>query len=271
MKNLLSVAALFVLIPLLLTFAFYRGGGISWKKEETKEMLVQLLYREALPDSEPEALKAQAILLRSTLQLYTAEEWAELLAESTSLEQEKDFIQKKATYGEAVEQTASLVLTKEGVIQRGIYHEISAGSTRDGAQFSGTVYETLQGVDSSWDTQAESYRQVISLSKEDLLHRFFSGQEEVQLQVVKKDTAGYATLVQWGDTWLSGEEVREKLSLPSSCFTVEEQDGQWVFTCYGVGHGLGMSLYGANAMAKEGKSYEEILQYYFPGYDISSI
>ena len=57
--------------------------------------------------------------------------------------------------------------------------------------------------------------------------------------------------------------VRECLELRSSCFTVEFKDDKFTFTVHGYGHGVGMSQYGANYLAKQGKDCEEILLHYY--------
>ena len=63
----------------------------------------------------------------------------------------------------------------------------------------------------------------------------------------------------------TGAKIRELFNLRSSNFKIEEKDGEYVFTVYGYGHGVGMSQYGANSYAKMGYSYEEILEHYYPG------
>lgn len=55
------------------------------------------------------------------------------------------------------------------------------------------------------------------------------------------------------------------LGLPSACFDYVIKNDGIEFTCYGRGHGVGLSIYGANAMAEEGKSWKEIISWYFPG------
>jgi stage II sporulation protein D len=70
---------------------------------------------------------------------------------------------------------------------------------------------------------------------------------------------------------LSGREVREKLGLRSSDFTWKQEGSQIVITTKGYGHGVGMSQYGANGMAKEGKSYTDIVQHYYKGIEIKGV
>lgn len=268
MKNLLSSLLIYMTVPLLLLCGLQGYQALAWQKPDTDTAIAHLLYRESPQDSEMEMLKAQAVLLRSTLCLYTAQEWTALLQDSTSIEQEKKYIEMKDAYMEAVRETKPLVLKYKGNIMRGVYHEVSAGATRDGESLGLAAYEQLTSVDSSWDKQAEGYRQVFSFSEISLKRRFFREQEAPKIRVVSTDKNGYACTVQWGDTYVGGDYVRDCLALSSSCFTVEYRDGQWIFVCRGVGHGMGMSLYGANMLAAQGKTYTEILTYYFPNYEI---
>ena len=70
-------------------------------------------------------------------------------------------------------------------------------------------------------------------------------------------------MIQIGTHIYSGEEIRQALSLPSPSFTMEEREGKIRIICKGIGHGYGLSQYGADAMAREGKGAEEILKYYY--------
>ena len=90
------------------------------------------------------------------------------------------------------------------------------------------------------------------------------------MEITKTDETGYVQEVLWGSQKISGDQVREYLGLSSSCFTIEHKDNMWIFTCQGIGHGLGVSLYGCQILAEQGKTYAEILKYYCPAYDISN-
>ncbi len=82
-------------------------------------------------------------------------------------------------------------------------------------------------------------------------------------QLVGREKGGYVKEIQIGAHIYSGEEIRQALSLPSSSFTMEEREGKIRIICKGIGHGYGLSQYGADAMAREGKGAEEILKYYY--------
>ena len=73
------------------------------------------------------------------------------------------------------------------------------------------------------------------------------------------------------DASFTGREMREKLGLRSNDFTVKQNGEHFIFTTKGYGHGVGMSQYGANGMAEEGKDYETILAYYYKDIDIQTI
>ena len=83
------------------------------------------------------------------------------------------------------------------------------------------------------------------------------------------DAGTVQTLTVCGQT-CTGQEVRDALALRSAAFTVACADGKFTFTTRGFGHGVGMSQYGANAMAKDGADWREILMHYYPETEIVS-
>jgi len=74
-----------------------------------------------------------------------------------------------------------------------------------------------------------------------------------------------------GNVELTGREVRSLYGLRSSCFKIISNDATITFEVTGYGHGVGMSQYGANAMAKEGYNYIDILKHYYQGTEIDSV
>ena len=86
---------------------------------------------------------------------------------------------------------------------------------------------------------------------------------ELDFSGIQRSEAGYIQQIQAGNLTLTGLEVRTALGLRSADFTVQRQGDDFVFTTKGYGHGAGMSQYGANILAKQGLSAEEIVQHYF--------
>ena len=85
------------------------------------------------------------------------------------------------------------------------------------------------------------------------------------VMVMSKSDRGYIRTLQIGGKDFSAVEVKDILSLPSATFTAKLENNRFVFTVKGKGHGVGMSQYSAEYMAKEGKSYKEILAHFYPG------
>ena len=79
---------------------------------------------------------------------------------------------------------------------------------------------------------------------------------------------GYVKSITIDRIVFSGREIREKLNLRSSCFSIKKTSGGYAVTTRGFGHGLGMSQYGAQGMALEKKNYKEILKHYYTGVQI---
>ena len=74
-----------------------------------------------------------------------------------------------------------------------------------------------------------------------------------------------------GESVCTGDQFRDALSLPYSAFSLKDSEGKLKITTTGKGHGLGMSQWTANELAKEGKTYEEILQYFFEGTNLTDV
>ena len=80
--------------------------------------------------------------------------------------------------------------------------------------------------------------------------------------------SGRVASIEIGGIAVRGTQIRSLFSLRSASFTVETAEDQITFLVTGYGHGVGMSQYGANALAKQGKIYTEILTWYYTGVEI---
>ena len=89
--------------------------------------------------------------------------------------------------------------------------------------------------------------------------------EQQLKQYLERSGSGYVTLVRVGDRSISGIELRELLGLRSSDFDFTLQDGTFTFTTLGYGHGVGLSQYGADYLARQGSDYRAILEHYYTG------
>ena len=150
----------------------------------------------------------------------------------------------------------------EGNLKLVPYHELSAGETRDGEEpFHDKEYSYLKSVDSSQDKESEDFLTEISLSV---------GQIPDELKIKEYDQAGYVLSLETEGEILEGEAFAWGIGLPSSNFLIQREDDQLRIVSKGKGHGLGFSQYGGNELAKEGKTWKEILNTYFPEMEISN-
>ena len=91
------------------------------------------------------------------------------------------------------------------------------------------------------------------------------------LEITQMNSHGYVLCARVFTQTLTGMRLCEILGLNSPVFTVEHSQGKFIFKTKGVGHMVGMSQFGANEMAKQGKSCDDILTHYFPGTKLTQI
>lgn len=168
----------------------------------------------------------------------------------------------------AINDSKGYLIKYNGEIILSVYHAISSGKTEDCENVWGKAYPYLQSVDSSFDTEAENYKTIAEFSAKELKEKLG---DKINSKTKPKKYFGDVSLSKTGlvkeieicGNKYKGSEVRELLNLRSSNFSVDYKNEKFIFTVKGYGHGVGMSQYGANAMAKQGKSFKEILLHYY--------
>lgn len=219
-----------------------------------------------------EALKAQAVAAR-TYALKKMQSQG-FITDTDSHQVYKDSNQLKQIWGSsfatyyqkietAVNATKGKVLTYNGNYIDAVYHSTSNGKTQDAVSVWGNHVPYLISVDSPWDFQASSYLRTITMDQSIILNTF--GILKNDLEIVERDKTGRVKLIKVGDNHYSGHQFRTMLGLRSSDFDLSIEGNSVTITTRGYGHGVGMSQYGANGMAKEGYSYDKILSHYYPG------
>ena len=208
----------------------------------------------------------------SELESYTEQELKKIWGTSYESNMEK--------LRQAVEETSGEILTCEDQTIQAAYHYAANCKTRNASEVPGQEdYIWLQSVDSEDDMLADGFLNVSYMEKQDFVNALaliFQGevldaaQMPGALELSKRDSAGYVTEVTYGITVANGEAVRQSLHLNSACFYLSELDGKIRIVTKGIGHGLGLSQYGANERAKQGKNCREILTYYYTGVSIKS-
>lgn len=163
------------------------------------------------------------------------------------------------------------LLCYEGAPAAACYHSISAGHTEASQNVWVTALPYLQGVDSPWDKTVPDYAVTVTYTTEQMTTLLQNlglepeGDPAAWFGACQWDNAGYVERLTVCGTSFSGTALRSAFSLRSASFSVTYDGENFELTTYGYGHGVGMSQYGAKAMAEGGSTWQEILTYYFPG------
>lgn len=245
-----------------------------------EEYLVYKLSTVMPQEYEKEALKAQAVLLRTeVVEALREEDTKSLQISGGGMERWYETDTGSEAYlpwRQAVEETAGLYLCCEGEPIQASYFKLSNGQTRDAAE----VWDTdtrpyLTGISCVQDKAARDYSSIVKVSRTNYVRTLqarltgnFSQQEILEGAAVFYDSAGYVTKVSFSaenkeTQEIDGEEFRYLFDLPSASFEMEQEKTQVIFRVTGVGHGFGMSQYGANCMALNGETYDQILAEFF--------
>lgn len=253
------------------------------------EYFLGVLAKEMPEYYEEEAIKAQAVLVRTLL--YKEIDAAEdpILTESylTAEELEKKWGTKEykkcyEKYSKAFTETENQVLYYNDTYAWTPFHQSSNGTTRSAQEVMGTGdYPYLMVKECALDKEAEDEMQVHIFSYKEIQEKckdFLVAEEKEtaeegyafsDFEILSYDSAGYVLDFKIGETICTGDQFRDALSLPSSAFSLKDSEGKLKITTTGKGHGLGLSQWTANELAKEGKTYEEILQYFFEGTNLT--
>lgn len=187
----------------------------------------------------------------------------------------EDFAANWARLTGLAEQAADFLVLYEGTPALTAYHAISNGHTEDSRQVWAESLPYLCGVDSVWDKYSDEYEVTIQYSDTQFaaaaasLGLTLDGDPEDWIGASLWDKAGYVQSIEIGGAPWGGTAVRDALDLRSACFAIAWRGGQFVITTRGYGHGVGLSQYGAKAMAEGGASWQKILEYYFPGCNVT--
>jgi stage II sporulation protein D len=277
-----------VVIPVYLT-----------KKQRTEKIGLEQYVRGVLAaempiEFEPEALKAQAMAARTYIvrrmleqdfssvpvkdaavtdttahQAYVTDE--ELRERwGSRYEENMDKLTK------AVSGTNDLILTYKGQPINATFFSTSNGYTENAEDYWGQYIPYLRSVASPWDQKlSPRYKETVSIPVKDVQRKLGlvsivqASAKSNGMRVLERTEGHRIKKMIIGGQTFTGREVREKLGLNSSQFEWVWKGNEIQFTTYGYGHGVGMSQWGANGMALEGRQAEEIVKHYYTGIEIS--
>lgn len=180
----------------------------------------------------------------------------------------------------AVDSTAGKIITYEGNPINAFFHSNSGGSTEVPLNvWGGSGYPYLQVVETAGEDAYSQYNSEVELTKAEVIEKIKATHSEIEIdfsaenaiQILERTESGRIKTVKFGNVNLSGVEARTIFGLRSANFTVEILKDKIKFTVIGYGHGVGMSQTGADALAKQGSNFEEIIKHFYVGVEIANI
>lgn len=261
-----------------------------------EEYLIGVVAAEMPASFEPEALKAQAVAARTYAALHIAGnasckrgyEGCDVCDDNSCCQAYMTTAELSAFWGasyekniervrQAVGATEGIVAVYDGDLISAVYHASSSGATENSEAVFAMALPYLVSVDSH---ETDSARSDVKFSLSEFANTVNNKFSDAQLSsnfsadeidIWGRTDSGRVQLIRLGGTVITGQQFRTLFSLKSANFTVES-DGQTItISCKGYGHGVGMSQYGANEMAKNGSTFAEILTHFYKGTELARI
>lgn len=239
------------------------------------EVYLQGVVGSEMPASfEMEALKAQSVAARTFVMQRGMQvddtTQTQVYHDDTQLHQiwGEQYEQYHTKVKEAVDATKGEVLLYDGKLISAVFFSSTCGKSGNSEEYWNSTTPYLRSVDSSWDATMPGFEKTQIITEEDFYKKlgFEKAVSEVGTPVFYE--SGYVKEITIDRITFRGRDIREKLNLRSSSFTIQKKEDGYHITTKGYGHGLGMSQMGAQYMATQGKGYKEILKHYYTGVEI---
>lgn len=259
---------------------------------DLEDYIIGVTAAEMPASFEEEALKAQAVAARSYA-LYCARggkhPGADVCSDPSccqAWQSDEELLDKWGEGSEfyekissAVRATAGEYLSYEGQAVFAAFHSSSAGETEDCGEIWSSVPYLISVSSPETETDVPKFKSTVECSpldfRDTILHDYpnadFTACRAEWITELRQDESGRVAAAIIGKTEISGVELRRLFELRSTAFTLDYTGSSFVFNVTGYGHGVGMSQYGANVMARDGNSYKEILMHYYPGTELKSM
>ena len=255
----------------------------STKRLDLEEYVIGVVAGEMPASFEMEALKAQAIASR-TYALYkksmnndydvttTIADQVYITKEDMQNKWLEDFDKYYQKVSAAVDETKGLVIKYNNEIIKSYYFAMSNGYTEDAINVFNESQDYLVSVESSNENEiTNNLVKTVELNKQDFCNKLDITCPKITINNIQKDSSNRIEQITINNKTFSGVEIRKLLNLRSTDFIINISNDNINITTKGYGHGVGMSQYGANAMAKNKANYEDILKHYYKDVTIESI
>ncbi len=257
-----------------------------------KEYLIGVVAEEVNPAFHEEAIKAQIVAAHTKLEYTKLHKNGNLkdadITDSASShqgfltedEQREKWGENYNAYREkiakCVDEVLNVIISYENEPINAVFHAISNGQTENASDVWGGNYPYLVSVQSVGDKLSPAYHSKVTVTKEEFMKKLtekdadLSEKPEKWINKITNTSTGMVSKIVIGGKEFKGTEIRTLFGLKSSTFTVKYEDNNFTFTVCGYGHGVGMSQYGADYMARQGFKYDEILKHYYKNVELKS-
>lgn len=302
MKKIFIILLLIILVPYIVVSNFIKNDEINFnyinnynirvkrvKKNQIEEIpfeeyIVGVLAGEMPVSFHIEALKAQAVAARSYAlkKIDKNKEYDVVDTIDNQVYLDDDYLKEKwkNNYQENINKIRKAVLETKGQylvyndkIIDAFFFSTSNGKTENCEEVFVQKLPYLKSVDSSWEEKLSPvYRGIKELSLSDFYNKLnLEYNENLTIKILEYTTSGSIKSIKINNKIYKGTDIRYKLNLNSTYFTLKKVNKNVVIETKGKGHGVGMSQYGALGMANEGYRYDEILKYYYTNVEIKKI
>jgi len=269
--------------------AVYRASIGKIETVPMENYLIGVVAAEMPAEFKEEALKAQALTARTYIvqKMLTKDTIGvpkgaqvtdtilnQVYKSNAELKQQwgVDYNWKRKKIQDAVRATSGKILTYKGEPINATFFSTSNGYTENSEDYWPGKIPYLRSVPSPWDLKSPKFtnQAVFSVAAFEARLGVKLGSGSSIGTVVERTAGKRVGKVNISGKILTGRDIRDKLNLNSSDFSWDRKGNNIIITTHGFGHGVGMSQYGANGMAAEGKDYKQIVQYYYKGVQITS-
>ena len=301
MKKILLLTCIIIFIPYIIVNLFIKDEEIKFKytsnmmvrvkqddeivKVPFEDYIVGVLAGEMPVSFELEALKAQAVAARSyvmkKMQANIDKEYdvVDTVMNQVYLDDEHlqevwkdDYTNNINKIKQAVLETFNEYLEYDGKVVDAMFFSTSVGYTENSEEVFTSKVPYLRSVSSTWDSISPVYEVNYTFSLEDFYNKLnLNYSETLDIELLNTTSTGRVKKLKINGVTLEGNTVVTNLKLKSNHFTIKLDNNKIYITTKGYGHGVGMSQYGAQAMALKGYKYDEILKYYYQGVEIKKI
>ena len=305
MKKIFFATLLIILIPYILItvfikepeevkFKYMSNMTIRIKRNSTgnidvvpiEEYIVGVVSGEVPISFEMDALKAQAVAARSYVlkQLEYNKNKDYDVVDTVMNQVYLDSDQLKNRWGNdyesnlnkakaAVLETKGEYLDCNGSVVEALFFSTSTGYTENSGEVFPTQQPYLKSVASMWDADVSPvFNDYFHFSLADFYRLLgVEYRDNVYVEVISTTSTGRIKQIKINNKVFSGNQVQYLLGLRSTFFTITQNGNSVDINTKGFGHGVGMSQYGANALAKRHKTYDEILKYYYQGTNLQKL